>query len=132
MEEERTFVGVFSIARPGADVRPSNVTSLLARRLAETTFSDMVMWVDCQMPPDKAGIVVVFTPQGAFAPHLIELIDEVEIGGHRYHRIVEFDGTWGQDKGGRYDVYLVVEVLSATPRLPIMTRDVRFVFEGGR
>lgn len=127
-EEQRTFAGMFPVARPGADVQPSNVTSLLARRLAETTFTDMVMWVDCQMPPDKAGIVVAFTPQGAFAPHLLELIKWVEIGDQRYRRLTKWDGKWGSDKDGLHDVYLVVEVLAKARPLPLMTRDVRFVF----
>lgn len=128
LEEQRTFAGAFSVARPREDVQPSRVTSLLARRLEETEFTDMVMWLDYQMPPDKAGIVVAFTSQGAFAPHLLELIEVVEIGGQRYRRLPEWDGRRGSYKDGRHDVYLVVEVLSTVPRPPFMTRDVRFVF----
>ncbi|MEK7532486.1 MAG: hypothetical protein AAB579_02700 [Patescibacteria group bacterium] len=111
---------------------PSCVTSLLAWRLKETTFTDMVMWLDCPMPPDKAGIVVAFTPQGAFALHLLKLIEGIEIGGQRYRRLPEWDGSWGSDKDGCHTMYLVVEMSAGARPLPFMTRDVRFVFGDGR
>lgn len=132
LEERRTFAGAFPAAQPRADVRPSRVTSLLARRLEETTFTDMVVWVDCDLSRTQIGIVVAFTPQGTFVPYLLELIEEVEIGGQRYRRIAELDGTWSCDKDGRHDVYMVVEMLPTVSRLPLMTRDVRFVFGDGR
>lgn len=130
--EERTYTGMFPVVRERTD-RQSKVTSLLARRLAETEFTDMVMWLDCTMPQQgMAGVVVKFTPRGTFVPHLLELIEEIEVGDQRYHRLPDWDGHCGQDKEGRHDVYIVVEVPTGTRQPPFMTRDVRFVFEGER
>lgn len=128
LEEQRTETTVFPVVRQRGDVQPSRgVTSLLARRLAETTFTDMVMWVDCDLGQTMVGIVVMFTPRGTFVPYLLELIEGVEIDGRRYHRLPG-DGSWGSDEDGRHNVHIVVEMSAKAHLLPLMTRDVRFMF----